>query len=174
MPGIAESTGHSERLPCETTRRVVLPGIAAMLTVYLVQIAVGLPIHVPLRVPQLFVHWDLMVSFAVAGTVVALYGTLVSSTPRQQYLAILFPVVFEILKWVWLLRFPMAPWVDPAHAPYRFMSPPAEASVRYWFIHILIPAAFGLRRLRFFSDRGHNAAVAAWPEVPADLYLLPL
>ncbi len=97
--------------------------------------------HIPFTHVPLFMHWDLMVSFAVAGAISALYGAFISSSPKQRYLAALFPVFFEILKWVWLLRFPMPLWVDPAHPHYRFMSLPVTASINYWLIHIVIPAA---------------------------------
>jgi uncharacterized membrane protein YfcA len=87
------------------------------------------------------IHWDLIVSFAVAGAISALYGAFVSSSTKQRYIAALFPVFFEILKWLWLLRFPLPSWIDPAHPPYRFMSLPMTASIGYWVIHIVIPAA---------------------------------
>jgi hypothetical protein len=47
----------------------------------------------------------------------------------QRYIAALFPVFFEILKWLWLLRFPLAPRIDPHHPPYRFATPPVVASI---------------------------------------------
>jgi hypothetical protein len=42
---------------------------------------------------------------------------------------------------LWLLRFPMPSWIDPAHPPYRFMSLPMIVSISYWVVHIVIPAA---------------------------------
>ena len=154
----ADSVCNSKRIPYERTRRVLIPGIAAIVTVWVVQSALGLPywahtgatsggatwifrVHIPFTHVPLFMHWDLMVSFAVAGAISALYGAFISSSPKQRYLAALFPVFFEILKWVWLLRFPMPLWVDPAHPHYRFMSLPVTASINYWLIHIVIPAA---------------------------------
>jgi hypothetical protein len=98
-------------------------------------------VQIPFTHVPLFMHWDLMVSFAVAGAISALYGAFFSSSPKQRYLAALFPVFFEILKWLWLLRFAMPSWIDPAHPPYQFMSLPTTASINYWFIHIVIPAA---------------------------------
>jgi len=96
-------------------------------------------------------HWDLIVSFAVAGVISALYGAFVNSSPKQRYIAALFPVLFEILKWLWLLRFPLAPWIDPAHPPYRFAKLPVAASIGYWLIHIIIPAAAAMGVLYLFN-----------------------
>jgi len=142
----------------ERTRRIFIPGIAAILTVWLVQSALGLiywartgatsggaswifRVHIPFTHLPLFMHWDLIVSFAVAGAISALYGAYVNSSPKQRYIAALFPVFFEILKWLWLLRFPMPLWVDPARPPYRFMSLGVTGNINYWLVHIAIPAA---------------------------------
>jgi hypothetical protein len=138
--------------PYERTRRGIIPGIAAILIVWLVQSALdhwGNPewmyrVHIPFtQVPllALFIHWDLIVGFAVAGAISAVYGAFVSSSPKQRYIAALFPAFFEILKWLWLLRFPMPSWIDPAHPPYRFMSLGVTANIGYWVVHIVIPAA---------------------------------
>jgi hypothetical protein len=97
------------------------------------------------------IHWDLIVSFAMAGAVSALYGAFVYSSPKQRYIAALFPVFFEILKWLWLLRFPLAPWIDPAHPPYRFATLPVGASIGYWLIHIVIPTAVAMGVLYLFN-----------------------
>jgi hypothetical protein len=137
-------------MPSEHIRRVIIPGIAAILIVWLTQSAIDrycantpawtLHVHIPFtRLP--FIHLDLIVAFAVAGVVSALYGAFVASTPKQRYIAALFPTFFEILKWVWLLRFPLAPWIDPAHPPYRFLKYPVATNMNYWVVHIIIPAA---------------------------------
>jgi hypothetical protein len=81
-----------------------------------------------------------------------------SYPPKQRYIAALFPVFFEILKWLWLLRFPIAPWIewiDPARPPYRFLTMPVAASIGYWVIHIIIPAVALLGALSFFNRRFH-------------------
>jgi hypothetical protein len=101
-------------------------------------------------------HWDLIVSFAVAGAISALYGAFVNSSPKQRYIAALFPVFFEILKWLWLLRFPLAQWIDPAHPPYRFATLPVAASIGYWLIHIVIPAAAAMGVLYLFNRWFYN------------------
>jgi hypothetical protein len=149
----------------EGTRRIFIPGIAAILTVWLVQSALGLFSWPGMRATSgdaswifrvyllLFVHWNLIVSFAVAGAISALYGRFVDSSPKQRYIAALFPVFFEILKWLWLLRFPLAPWIDPAHPPYRFATLPVAASIGYWVIHIINPAVALLGALAFFNRR---------------------
>jgi hypothetical protein len=161
---------NSKRTPYERTRRIFIPGIAAILTVWLVQSALGfLPwtltgatsggaswifrVHIPFTHLPLFMHWDLIVSFAVAGAISALYGAFINSSPKQRYIAVLFPVFFEILKWLWLFRFPIAPWIDPAHPPYRFTTLPVAASIGYWVIHIIIPAVASLGALSFFNRR---------------------
>jgi hypothetical protein len=110
----------------------------------------------PLTHSPLFIHWDLIVSFAVAGVLLALHGAFLNSSPKQRYIAALFPVFFEILKWLWLLRFPLAPWIDPAHPPYRFTTLPVAASIGYWVIHIIIPAVALLGALSFFNRRFHS------------------
>jgi len=153
-------------LDYERTRRIIIPGIAAILTVWLVQSGLGLYWGDPawifrVRIPftRIFplIHWDLIVSFAVAGALSALYGAfVVSSSPKQRYIAALFPVFFEILKWLWLLRFPLAPWIDPAHPPYRFLTLPVAASIGYWLIHIVIPAAAAMGVLYFFNRWFHT------------------
>jgi hypothetical protein len=147
-----------------------MPGVAAILTVWLVQSALGLlswtgtgatsggaswifRVHIPFTHLPLFMHWDLIVSFAVAGAISALYGAFVNSSPKQRYIAALFPIFFEILKWLWLLRFPIALWIDPAHPPYRFTTLPVAASIGYWVIHIIIPAVALLGALSFFNRR---------------------
>jgi hypothetical protein len=150
----AESVCNSERIPYERTRRIFIPGVAAILTVWLVQSALLLfhwsswilRVHIPFTRRPLFMHWDLIVSFAVAGAISALYGAFLNSSPKQRYIAALFPVLFEILKWLWLLRFPMAPWIDPAAPPYRFLKLLVAASIGCWVIHIIIPAAALLER----------------------------
>jgi hypothetical protein len=159
----ADSVCNSKRTPYERTRRVVVPGIAAILTVWLVQSGLDLYSTNPawilrVRIPftHIFplIHWDLIVSFAVAGALSALYGAFaVASSPKQRYIAALFPVFFEILKWLWLLRFPLAPWIDPAHPPYRFLTLPVAVSIGYWVIHIIIPAVALLGALSFFNRR---------------------
>jgi len=137
-------------VPSKHIRRVLIPGIAAIVTVWLVQSAIDrycpnpawtLRVHIPFTHLPPFIHWDLIVSFAVAGAISALYGAFVSSSPKQRYITALFPIFFEILKWLWLLRFPMPSWIDPAHPPYRFMSLSMTASIGYWVVHIVIPAA---------------------------------
>jgi hypothetical protein len=150
------------------TRRVIIPGTAAVLTVWLVQSALGflnwtliaptsgggswiLRVHIPFTHIPLFMHWDLIVSFAAAGAISALYGAFVNSSPKQRYIAALFPVFFEILKWLWLLHFPLAPWIDPAHPPYRFATLPVAVSIGYWAIHIMIPAVALLGALFSFN-----------------------
>ena len=147
----------------ERTRRIFMPGVAAILTVWLVQSALGLlpwtrtgaswifRVHIPFTHLPLFMHWDLIVSFAVAGAISAVYGAFVNSSPKQRYIAALFPVLFEILKWLWLLRFPLAPWIDPAHPPYRFAKLPVSASIGYWLIHIIISAAAAMGVLYLFN-----------------------
>jgi hypothetical protein len=173
----AESVCNSERIPYEGTRRVFIPGVAAILTVWLVQSALGLVkgtlttpasggaswiFHVRIPFTHIFplFHWDLIVSFAVAGAISALYGALINSSPKQRYIAAMFPVFFEILKWLWLLHFPLAPWIDPAHPPYRFATLPVAASIGYWLIHIVIPAAAAMGVLyllnRWFYTNRHN------------------
>jgi hypothetical protein len=146
------------------TRRVIIPGTAAVLTVWLVQSALGLltgatsaswifRVRIPFAPLPIFMHWDLIVSFAFAGAISALYGAFVNSSPRQRYIAALFPVFFEILKWFWLLRFPLATWIDPAHPPYRFATLPVSVSIGYWVIHIIIPAVALLAALSVFNRR---------------------
>jgi hypothetical protein len=113
-----------------------------MLTVWLVQSGLYLlysanpawiyRVRIPFTRISPLTHWDLIVSFAVAGALVALYGSfVVFSSPKQRYIAALFPVFFEILKWVWLIRFPLAPWIDPAHPPYRFGTMPVVWSMHH-------------------------------------------
>jgi hypothetical protein len=144
-----ESVRNSERNRYEGARYVLFPGIAAALTVWLVQSALDrccanpawtLRLHIPFTRLLPFIHWDLIVSFAVAGAFSALYGDFVNSSPRQRTIAALFPAFLETVKWLWLLRFPMPSWVDPAHPPYRFMKLGMTASIGYWLIHIMIPA----------------------------------
>ena len=164
----ANSICDSERIPYERTRRIFIPGIAAILTVWLVQSALGLVnwtptaptsggaswifrVHIPFTHLPLFMHWDLIVSFAAAGAISALYGAFVNSSPKQRYIAALFPVFFEILKWLWLLGFPIAPWIDPAHPPYRFLTLPVAASIGYWVIHIINPAVAAMGVLYLFN-----------------------
>lgn len=152
---------NSKRTPYERTRRIFIPGIAAILTVWLIQSGLGLlpwprwifRVRIPFTHLPLFMHCDLIVSFAVAGAISALYGAFVNSSPKQRYIAALFPVFFEILKWLWLLRFPIAPWIDPAHPPYRFTTLPVAASIGYWVIHIIIPAVALLGALSLFNRR---------------------
>ena len=152
---------NSKRTQYERTRRIFIPGIAAILTVWLIQSGLGLlpwprwifRVRIPFTHLPLFMHWDLIVSFAVAGAISALYGAFVNSSPKQRYIAALFPVFFEILKWLWLLRFPIAPWIDPAHPPYRFTTLPVAASIGYWVIHIIIPAVALLGALSLFNRR---------------------
>jgi hypothetical protein len=155
----AESVCNSERMSYERSRRIFIPGVAAILTVWLVQSALLLlhwsswilRVYIPFTRMPLFMHWDLIVSFAAAGAISALYGAFLNSSPKQRYIAALFPVLLEILKWLWLLRFPMAPWIDPASPPYRFSKLPVAASIGYWVIHIIIPAAALLGALSFFN-----------------------
>jgi hypothetical protein len=164
----------------EGTRRIFVPGIAAILTVWLFQSGLNLlfhllwmnpdpawifRVHIPFTHLSLFMHWDLIVSFAVAGAISALYGAFLNSSPEQRYIAALFPVFFEILKWLWLLRFPLAPWIDPAHPPYRFLKLPVSASIGYWVIHIIIPAAALLGALCFFN-RPFHPRIAEGAKVP--------
>src|SRR5882762_4244380 len=156
LRALSDSVCDSKRASYERTRRVFVPGIAAILTVWLVQSALGLlpwtrtgaswivRVHIPFTHLPLFMHWDLIVSFAVAGAISALYGAFVNSSPKQRYIAALFPVFFEILKWLWLLRFPMPLWVDPARPPYRFMSLGVTGNINYCLIHIVIPAAVAM------------------------------
>jgi hypothetical protein len=135
----------------QPSQRVLIPGIAAILTVWLVQSVLGryctnpawiLRVRIPFTHLLPFIHWDLIVGFAGAGAISALYGALLaSSSPRQRYVAALFPAFFEILKRFWLLCFALPSWIDPAHPPYRFMSLPMTASIGYWVVHIVIPAA---------------------------------
>jgi hypothetical protein len=155
----APVSGH-KRFPQERTRRIFIPGIVAILTVWLVQSAFHRCCETPawvfhVRIPFThilpLIHPDLMVSFAVAGAISALYGSFVNSSRKQRCIAALFPVFFEILKWLWLLRFPLAPWIDPAHPPYLFGKLPVEASIAYWVIHIIIPAAALLGTLSFVN-----------------------
>ncbi len=150
-PGMEQPSQHvASIMPIEHTRRVLIPGIAAILTVWLVQSVLDryctnpawiLRIRIPFTHLLPFIHWDLIVGFAAAGAISALYGAFVHSSPKQRYIAALFPVFFEILKWLWLLRFPMPSWIDPAHPPYRFVKLPVATSMNYWVIHIIIPAA---------------------------------
>ena len=96
---------NSKRTPYERTRRIFIPGIAAILTVWLVQSALGLVnwtptaptrggaswifrVHIPFTHLPLFIHWDLIVSFAAAGAISALYGAFVNSSPKQRYIAV--------------------------------------------------------------------------------------
>jgi hypothetical protein len=160
LRAFAESVCGTERIPYERTRRVFIPGVVAILTVWLVQSALGLlnwtltgptSVHIPFTHLPLFMHWDLIVSFAAAGAISALYGAFLNSSPKQRYIAALFPVFFEILKWLWLLRFPLAPWIDPAHPPYRFATLPVAASIGYWRVHIIIPAAAAMGVLYLFN-----------------------
>ena len=146
----------------EGTRHIFIPGVAAILTVWLVTSAL---ILVPWRISAgtgvasrwifllVILHWDLAVSFAVAGAISAIYGAFLNSSSKQRYIAALFPVFFEILKWLWLLRFPLAPWIDPHHPPYRFATLPVVASITYWLIHIIKPAVALLVALSFFNRR---------------------
>ena len=163
----ADSVCDSERIPYKRTRRVLIPGIAAIVIVWLVQSALGIlnwgstyptswifRVRVPFTNIFPLIHGDLVVSFAVAGAVSALYGALVQSSPKQRYLAALFPVFFEILKWLWLLRFPITPWlewIDPARPPYRFATLPVAVSIGYWLIHIVDPAAAAMGALYLFN-----------------------
>jgi hypothetical protein len=160
LQAFADSVCDSKRTPSERTRRILIPGIAAILTVWLVQSGLDLNSTNPawilrVRIPFThilpLIHWELIVSFAVAGAISALYGAFVNSSPQQRYIAALFPVFFEILKWLWLLRFPLAPWIDPAHPPYRFAKLPVAASIGYWLIHIVIPAAAAMGVLYLFN-----------------------
>jgi len=174
MRAIADTVCNSRRIPYERTRRVLIPGIAATVTVWLVQSALGLHnwsgtrsgdaswtlrVHIPLTNVVPLVHWDLIVRFAIAGAVSALYGAFVSSSPKQRYIAALFPVFFEIFKWLWLLRFPLPSWIDPARPPYRFMSLGMTVSTNYLVVHIVISAAaaMGLSCTGWFMMRHMNA-----------------
>jgi len=166
------------QIPYERTRLIFVPGIAATVTVWLVQSALGLlnwtfpgapgsvaawifRVHFPFTYVPLFIHWDLIVSFAVAGAISALYGALLNSSPKQRFIAALFPACWEILKWLWLLWFPMALWVDPAHPPYRFMSLGVPVSITYWFIHIVDPAAAAIGVLYIFNRWFYNRSAEA-------------
>jgi len=140
---------------------VVVPGIAAILIVWLIQSGLGvystnpawiLRVRIPFTPIFPLIHWDLIVSFAVAGILSALYGAFaVANSPKQRYIAALFPAFFEILKWLWLLRFPLAPWIDPVHPPYRFGALPVAVSIGYWVVHIVIPAAAAVGVVYFFN-----------------------
>jgi len=157
----ADSVCNSKRTQYERTRRVVVPGIAAILTVWLVQSGLDLystnpawilRVRIPFTNISPLIHWDLIVSFAVAGALSALYGVfVVFSSPKQRYIGVLFPISFEILKWLWLIRFPLAPWIDPAHPPYRFGRLPVASSIGYWVVHIVIPAAAAMVVLYLFN-----------------------
>jgi hypothetical protein len=163
---VNESVRDSERIPYERTRRVLIPGIAAIVIVWLVQSALGLLNWYPgawvfrVRIPFTrilpFIHWDLIVSFAFAGALSALYGALVKSSRKQSYIAALFPVFFEILKWVWLIHSPLAPWIDPASPPYRFARLPVVWSMHHWLIHIVIPSAAAMGVLYLFNRWFHT------------------
>ena len=157
----ADSVWNSTQTPYERTRRVVVPGIAAILIVWLIQSGLGvystnpawiLRVRIPFTPIFPLIHWDLIVSFAVAGILSALYGAFaVANSPKQRYIAALFPAFFEILKWLWLLRFPLAPWIDPVHPPYRFGALPVAVSIGYWVVHIVIPAAAAVGVVYFFN-----------------------
>ncbi len=159
----ADSVCDSERIPYERSRTVLIPGIATIVIVWLVQPALELlnwgstylawifRVRIPFTHIFPLIHWDLIVSFAMAGTISALYGAFIDSSPKQRYIAALFPVFFEILKWLWLLGFPIAPWIDPAHPPYRFLTLPVAASIGYWVIHIINPAVAAMGVLYLFN-----------------------
>jgi hypothetical protein len=154
---------NSNRMSKEVIRRILIPGMAAIIAVWLVQSGidtyiVGNAVWMPsARVPftrvPLFLHWDMMAAFAASGVLSSLYGAFVCSSPGQRATAALFPVVWEILKWLWLLRFPLASWIDPAHPVNRFLSLPFAVSVNYWIIHIVLPAITLLATLFFFNGR---------------------
>jgi hypothetical protein len=92
------------RTPYGRTRRVVVPGIVAILTVWLVQSGLHFYSANPAfirraRIPFTdifpFIHWDLIFSFAVAGALLALFGEyVVSNSPKQRYIGALFPILF--------------------------------------------------------------------------------
>jgi hypothetical protein len=175
----ADSVCNSKRTPYGRTRRVIVPGIAAILIVWLVQSGLDprttnpawiLRVRIPFTNIFPLLHWDLIVSFAIVGALSALYGAfVVFSSPKQRYFGLLFPIFFEVLKWFWLIRFPLAPWIDPAHPPYRFDTLPLASSIGYWVIHIVIPAAAALGVLYlfnrlFYSKRERNGMdpAATW------------
>jgi hypothetical protein len=84
-------------------------------------------------------HLDKRIAFTAAGFIVAAYGWYIRSSPRQRYISATFPIIFEIVEWFWLLRYPLPSWIDPAAPMYRFASLPISTSALYWLIHILIP-----------------------------------
>lgn len=145
----------------ERTRRVVVPGFAAIVTVWLVQPGLGLSstnvawvirVRIPFTHIFPFVHWDLIVAFAVAGAMSAVYGAFaVSNSEKQRYIAALFPAFFEILKWIGLIWFPLPAWIDPAHPPYLFRVLPPAASIGYWVVHIFVPAGAAVGVVYFFN-----------------------
>jgi hypothetical protein len=162
----------SKPIPYESTRRVLIPGIAAVLAVWLVQPGLGLlmnwahpggtitppgifRVKIPFTEPIFihFVHWDLIVGFAVAGAFSALYGAFVASSLKQRSLAALFPSFFEILKWLWMLRFPLPPSIDPARQVYRFMTLSVSVNISFWLMHIVIPTLAAMAFLSIFNRR---------------------
>src|ERR1700741_5285434 len=91
---------RSRQNPPERIRRVFIPGIAAALGL-LYWTGTGatrggaswiLRLPIPFTHVPLLTHWGLIVSFTVAGAISALYGALVNSSPKQRYIAALFPV----------------------------------------------------------------------------------
>jgi hypothetical protein len=132
-------------------RAVVLPGVLGILVTWLLQTSLGeLNLHTPswlliptiplTRVP-LLIHWDMLVSFAVTGALLQVYGHAVGIPYPRRLLAAFFPIGWQVMIWAWLLAYPLPPWIDPARPPYRFLSQPWFVSVNYWIIHIILPSA---------------------------------
>ena len=147
-----------KRFGYERTRHLLVPGMLALVIPWLIETAIAkADVNFPwaLRVHVLFVfsllHWDKLIAFAFAGFISAMYGSILGNSPKQRYLAALFPVVFEVMEWIWLLQYPLPSWIDPAAPPYRFLSLPISVSIGYWIVHILLPATAAMGAVGCFN-----------------------
>ena len=160
---MANVANRSDSISNEFTRRVFIPGIATILTVWLVQSGITQLDFPTLRSQSAFarlllLHLDMKIAFAVAGIVSVLYGELVASSLTQRFLSVMFPGFFEILKWVWMLLFPLPSWIDPARQVYRFSTLSIGVNTGFWLIHIVIPTAMGAAMVALSNRRVHFRA----------------
>jgi hypothetical protein len=163
-------------------RTAVLPGILGILLTWLLQTALGalnlqttswlLRPTIPFTGVPLLVHWDMIVSFAVTGALLQVYGHAVGIPDPRRYLAAFFPIGWQVMIWAWLLAYPLPQWIDPARPPYRFLSQPWFVSVNYWIIHIILPSAAVVAGLylagtAFTKDENQNA-LGVFPDSGAE------
>jgi len=158
---LADIANKPESISNEFIRRIFLPGISAIVTVWLVQSGVGLLNFTTTFAGQsvfirlVFLHWDMKLAFAVASLVWAVYGELVSSSAKQRYLSAVFPGFFEIVKCAWMLRFPLPSWIDPARQVYRFFTLSIAANLNFWLVHIVIPSVIAVVVVALLNRRLH-------------------